>query len=182
MENFDKNSFKASAGLNGVGITCVNALSTYMKATSTRDGYDYFMEFSEGKPTSEYKKIKTKNKFKSGTTIECVPDASIFENPEWDEESIINDLKHRTYTNAGLKIIFITGKKKLEFYNENGIQDYIEVLNQNPIIPPLYHQFNEKDNFHEFVINYANTDEEIIKSFVNGLNARIEFPIVHHVV
>ena len=170
---FDKKSFKVSSGLNGVGITCVNALSSYMKITSTRDGYDYYMEFSKGKKTSTYKRCKTKNKFKSGTTVEFIPDETIFENPKFDIPKIIEDIENRTYINSKLKIIFINGNDKKVYYNEDGIKNYINILNKKPLISPIYHTFkDEKDNMYEMVFNYTNTDEEIIKSFVNGLNVR----------
>lgn len=166
---FDKNSFKVSAGLNGVGIKCVNALSKYLKVTSTRDGYDYTMEFEKGKKVSDLKKTKTKNKFKSGTTFEFIPDDSVFEDSSLDMDLIEEDLKNRAYVNAGLKILYKNGDTTKTYFNENGIKDYIEILNRHPICPTLYYNFSDNGNEYEVVMNYQNTDDEIIKSFVNGI-------------
>ena len=98
------------------------------------------------------------------------PDDTIFEDSKFDIDLIVEDMKNRAYVNAGLKINYKCGKETKTFFNENGIRDYIDVINHNPICPTLYYDFKDKeDNYYEIVMNYQNTDDEIVKSFVNGI-------------
>ena len=170
---FDNNAFKISAGTHGVGISCVNALSKYMKIISTRDGYDYTMEFSRGYKTTEYKKTKSKRKT-SGTIVEFIPDEEIFkEYYQFDIDAIKEHLSVRAYANAGLNLTFINGNDVTKYYHPNGIVDYCRDLNKKPIIKDIIY-FSKKDsddNFYEIAMSYQNTDFETIKSFVNGIAA-----------
>ena len=129
------------------------------------------MEFSKGVKTKELTKVKSKNKFKTGTTIEFIPDEEILkEYAKLNIDDIIENLKVRTYSNAGLKVYFKSDKLTKEFCNPNGIQDYIEELNRSQLIPNIYFDHTDKEgNYYEVVMSYNNTDEEIIKSFVNGI-------------
>lgn len=177
---FDKNSFKVSNGKNGVGIKAINALSSYLRVTSYRSK-DYHspetasgtIEFSRGKVVKPFKKLTNKKNI-HGTIIEFIPDEKIFkEFSKLNPEEIEENLELRTYSNAGLKAIWINDNKKKSFYHKDGIIDYIKTLVEKPLCDPFYYSFNEITdlgiNQYEVVFQYGNTDKEVIESFVNGL-------------
>jgi len=176
---FDKDSFKISAGKNGVGVKAINALSEKLVVNSIREEDSkniYYMEFSRGKTISkELNKIPNKTKLKHGSIIEFTPDKEILEdfiniNPTLIEEN----LEERSYCNGGLRLIFTLIDKKgkattKEFYHENGIKDLVEKLNEDPYSSNLYYKYEEKGNIYEIALAYSNNTDEIIKSYVNGL-------------
>ena len=194
---FNKDSFKTSAGMNGVGLKAVSALSSNLKVTSYKAKGYYWdnasaegkIEFSKGKIISPFE-IKNLKKGSHGTIVSFIPDESIFEEyAKLDVEEMMKNLEMRTYCNAGLKISFTVddGKKisKL-FYHENGIKDYMELLVEKSLCDPLYFNFTDHyhiededekgniidlDNEYEIIMQYGNTDKENIICFVNGINA-----------
>ena len=168
---FDKNSFKVSAGKNGIGTKVLNALSKSLIVTSIRDGYKYTMEFSKGKTISKLKKAKNNTKLKHGTIISFIPDEEILDEfVTINEDDIIKNLEERSYCNAGCKLIYKNNnKKELIFKHENGIEDLLNSLNKDPFSKPLSYVYEDNGNRFEVVMSYSNGTDEIIRSFVNGL-------------
>ncbi|MDD5289621.1 MAG: DNA topoisomerase (ATP-hydrolyzing) subunit B [Patescibacteria group bacterium] len=131
---FGGSGYKVSGGLHGVGVSVVNALSTYMKAEVRRDGQLWMQEYKRGKPE---KKVRAVGKAKdTGTTITFQPDAEIFETTEFDWQTIIDHLRQQAYLNKGVKIKIFDERTKgkfnsYEFFFEGGIKSYVKHLNAN---------------------------------------------------
>ena len=106
---FDKGSYKVSGGLHGVGVSCVNALSTYLRAEVRRNGNVYMQEYSCGKPTSELQIIGTSDT--TGTAVTFQPDASIFIDTVYNYDTLANRLRDLAYLNAGIKLT-LTDKRQ----------------------------------------------------------------------
>lgn len=174
---FDNNTFKVSAGKNGVGASVVNALSSYMMVKSIRDGYEYYMEFENGgKIKTEFKKVKSKYpKSYSGTEVTFKPDPEVLkEYTKFDKNQIRENLIQRAYCNANLKIEFNVidenGKKKSEIYHyPEGIEALVKDQTTKRL-SSVYHFEKEIDgDIYEVSLTYTNTDKENIISFVNGI-------------
>jgi DNA gyrase subunit B len=131
---FDNQTYKVSGGLHGVGVSVVNALSTYLKAEVRRDGALWMQEYNRGKPLKKVKAVgKTKG---TGTAITFQPDKEIFETTEFDWQTIIDHLRQQAYLNKGVKIKIFDERTKgkfnsYEFYFEGGIKSYVRHLNAN---------------------------------------------------
>ena len=174
---FNKESFKISAGKNGIGIKAVNALSSKLKVSSIRESKKYYMKFSKGKTIS--KKLMTEKNdtgLKHGTVFEFYPDEEILDefisiNPKL----ILDNLELRTYCNAGLKInciiIPVTGNKiKKTFYNKDGITGYLNTLKEGQSFSDnLEFIYKDKGNRYEVSLAYVDSSDETIISFVNGI-------------
>ena len=128
---FDKGSYKVSGGLHGVGVSCVNALSTYLRAEVRRNGNVYMQEYSCGKPTSELQIIGTSDT--TGTAVTFQPDASIFIDTVYNYDTLANRLRDLAYLNAGIKLT-LTDKRQRDaegnarsetFYSETGLEDFV---------------------------------------------------------
>ena len=171
---FDKESFKVSSGLNGVGATLVNAVSKYFSVMSIRDGYQYSMAFEKGVKVSEFKKEKQTSNLdlEHGTIISFIPDEEILkEFVNIDLEELTENLKLRSYANAGLKITFTSGKITEVYHNPDGIKAYMRLLNPNPISQIYqYSATSDKGDQFEVVFAYSQNSNEVIKSFVNGIS------------
>lgn len=174
----DKTAFKVSSGRNGVGIKAISALSESLLVRSCTST-DYYgsitaigkMTFSKGIIKEPFKKFKNTNN-EHGTTIEFKPDKEIFgEYSKFDPELIKNNLEQRTYSNAGLKVIFIVDGKKSVFQHEKGINDYLDVLttDKKDLSEPFFYNFEDNGNEYEVLFKYINTDVEDFHSFVNGI-------------
>lgn len=169
---FDKKSFKISGGKNGIGVKATNALSSYLKIFSVRDGYMYSMEFAEGKVVKELKKEKNTTKLKHGSIIEFIPDSKLMgDYSEFNIDEIRNNLELRTYCNAGLKAMLKVNKDTYEYYHENGMIDYLELKNKDPFSDVVYFDSTDDEgNSYEITFNYGNSANEHFESFVNGIN------------
>ena len=174
---FDKDSYKASSGLNGVGCTVVNSLSSYFKVTSIRDGYQYSVEFSEGRKTSDFKKEKISEEYSSlghGTIIEFIPDPKVMtQGRDKINQSILeDDIEIRSYTNAGLILSYTKDNNKPKtFLQKDGILAYYKKLKTKPLTMPF--KFEGKDdrgNEYAVAFAYFSNSEDTIKSFVNGIS------------
>lgn len=182
---FDGQGYKASGGLHGVGASCVNALSDYLKAEVWREGGYWTQEYSKGDPTTKVKKEKdlTKNDKQHGTKITFHPDASIFkETIKFDENVILKRLHEVAFLNKGLSIEFknlLTGTEK-KIKADGGISDYVKYLTEHRtgLYPsePIYAEkvtsltTREGEIQTEVALNYANEDDETILSFANNIN------------
>jgi DNA gyrase, B subunit len=176
---FDKDSYKVSGGLHGVGVSCVNALSTYLKAEVHRDGKIHTMEFSCGKPISE---LQTTGKTDyRGTIITFKPDSSIFIVSEYRYEILAKRLRELAYLNAEVHLALIDKRvvredgsfKKEKFYSEEGLKEFVKFIdaNKEPLIPEVIHIITEKQNIPvEVAMTYNTSYIENVYSYVNNIN------------
>lgn len=157
---YDSRAFKKSVGLNGVGTKAVNALSSYFKVKSVRDGVTRTAEFQRGEIVKE--SPETESTERRGTEITFKPDSLIFNNYRFRKEYIEKMLKNYVYLNPGLKIYF-NGE---EFYSENGLQDLLQENIEGDIIYPIVHL---KDEDIEVAFTHGEKSQsEGYFSFVNG--------------
>jgi len=156
---YDSRAFKKSVGLNGVGTKAVNALSSFFRVESFREGEMKAAEFGKGEITQDFKIAKSNEK--NGTLMSFVPDDSIFVNYQYRSQHIERLLWNYCYLNAGLTIIF-NGQK---FKSENGLRD---LLAANMTEEPLYNAIHLKSDDIEVAITHTNSYGEEYYSFVNG--------------
>ena len=159
---YDTRAFKKSVGLNGVGTKAVNALSSYFKVQSVRDGRTREAEFSKGKLQEEHPEKDTT--IRKGTKITFVPDEKIFSNFKFRTEYIEKMLKNYVYLNPGLRIIF-NGE---EFYSENGLKDLLQDNIEEEIVYPIIHL--KEDDVEVALTHSSKSYSETYYSFVNGQN------------
>jgi len=176
---FDKGSYKVSGGLHGVGVSCVNALSTYLRAEIHRNGKAYMQEFSCGKPTTELRVIG--NSSHTGTSITFKPDDSIFNVTEYDYNTLANRLRDLAYLNAGITLT-LTDKRDLDedgeprremFYSKEGLREFVEYIdsNKDSLINDVIHLCTERQGIPvEVALTYNTTFNENVYSFVNNIN------------
>jgi len=176
---FDKDSYKVSGGLHGVGVSCVNALSIYLKATIYRMGKIWQQEFSIGKPLGDVKIVGETNK--TGTEITFKPDGTIFNTTIYQIEILIARLRELSFLNKGInltitdkRIIDENGKPKYErFYSEKGLSEFIEYIdvNKEKLIEQIIHIDLIKGEIPvEIALQYNTTYRENIHSYVNNIN------------
>lgn len=173
---FDKNSYKVSGGLHGVGVSCVNALSEWLEVEVKRDGKVYHMRFQRGRTTS---KLTTVGKSKStGTKVTFKADKEIFQVPiEYSFDVLASRLRELAFLNKGLKITLKDereGKEKeAEYQFAGGIVSFVQEISKNkvPLHPKVIYFFGEKDNTQvEIAMQYNDGYAESIYSFVNNIN------------
>lgn len=158
---YDSKAFKKSVGLNGVGTKAVNALSTFFRVESTRDGKSAAAEFERGNLTNQ--ELLEETSRRKGTKVTFIADETIFKNYKYRPEYIIKLLKNYVYLNPGLTIVF-NGEK---FYSENGLKDLLEDNNnQEDMLYPIIHLRGDDI---EVAITHSKTQySEEYHSFVNG--------------
>ncbi len=158
---YDSRAFKKSVGLNGVGTKAVNALSTFFKVESTRDGKSASAEFEKGNLTTQ--DILDETSRRRGTKVSFVPDDTIFKHYKYRTEYVAKMLKNYVYLNPGLTIIF-NGEK---YFSENGLRDLLsDNINQED---RLYEIIHLKGDDIEVAITHSKTQySEEYHSFVNG--------------
>ena len=180
---FDKNTYKVSGGLHGVGVSCVNALSTKLLVTVQREGKIFEQEYSIGVP--KYAVRETGTSEKTGTHVHFWPDASIFQETVYKKEILEGRLRELSYLNKRISIT-LTDLRELgedgqpytnNFYSEGGIIEFVQMLdknaNRNPIISsPLYVEgLDETSNVMvEVALTYNDDFKENIFSYVNNIN------------
>lgn len=176
---FDKGSYKVSGGLHGVGVSCVNALSTYLRAEVHRDGKAYVQEYSCGKPTTELRIVGDSNH--TGTMITFKPDASIFTVTVYDYGTLANRLRDLAYLNAGITLtlkdmreVNEKGEPRSEtFFSENGLMEFVQYIDSNkePLIEDVIHLNTERSGIPvEVALTYNTSYNENVYSFVNNIN------------
>nr|WP_320022369.1 DNA topoisomerase (ATP-hydrolyzing) subunit B [uncultured Draconibacterium sp.] len=176
---FDKDSYKVSGGLHGVGVSCVNALSTYLKAEVHREGKIYVQEYSAGKPKADVQVVGETNK--TGTQVTFVPDGSIFLTTEYKYEILAARLRELAFLNAGIKLK-ITDKRVVEedgsfksedYFSEAGLKEFVEYLDgtREKLIEEVVHITTEKNDIPvEIALQYNTSFSENIHSYVNNIN------------
>ncbi|MDE6651463.1 MAG: DNA topoisomerase IV subunit B, partial [Paramuribaculum sp.] len=176
---FDKGSYKVSGGLHGVGVSCVNALSTYLRAEVHRDGKRYVQEYSCGKPTTELR-IEGESSH-TGTSITFLPDDSIFTVTVYDYNTLANRLRDLAYLNAGITLTLTDMRdidtegnpRKETFYSKEGLKEFVKFIDSNkePLIPDVIHLNTERQGIPvEVALTYNSTFNENVYSFVNNIN------------
>ncbi len=176
---FDKGSYKVSGGLHGVGVSCVNALSTYLKAEIHRNGKAYVQEYSCGKPTTELMVVGESDH--TGTSITFLPDSSIFTVTVYDYATLANRLRDLAYLNAGISLsladmrdIDEDGNPRREvFFSKDGLSEFVQYIDSNKesLINDVIHLNTERQGVPvEVALTYNNTYNENVYSFVNNIN------------
>ena len=172
---FDTNSYKVSGGLHGVGVSCVNFLSEYLKLEIWRDGKTHEMEFEAGIPVAPLKETGTTTK--RGTKITFRPDSSIFETTVYSFEKLSERLREKAFLNKGIRIFIKDEReepeKSHEFYYKGGIAEFVKHLNKNksPLHDqPLYFEQIDDDLSIEVSMQYNDSYDEKIFSFANNIN------------
>ncbi len=174
---FGAGGYKVSGGLHGVGVSVVNALSTYLKAEVKRDGKLWQQEYSVGKPKSKAKAVgKARG---SGTTITFEPDASIFETIEFDFQTILDHLRNQAYLTKGIKITVMDdrdkkAKRSHTFYFEGGIASYVRHINvgksiKHPNVFYIAKHDAPTDVEVEVALQYTEDYHESISCFANNI-------------
>ncbi|MGB1231236.1 MAG: DNA topoisomerase IV subunit B [Winogradskyella sp.] len=160
---YDSKAFKKSVGLNGVGTKAVNALSSYFRVESSRDGKSASADFEKGNLTNQ--ELLEASSRRKGTKVSFVPDVTIFKNYKYRNEYIIKMLKNYVYLNPGLTIVF-NGEK---YYSKNGLKDLLaETIKETDLLYPIIHL---KGNDIEIALTHSKTQySEEYHSFVNGQN------------
>ncbi len=176
---FDKGSYKVSGGLHGVGVSCVNALSTYLRAEVHRNGKAYMQEYSCGKPITELKVIGESSH--TGTSITFKPDDSIFTVTVYDYNTLANRLRDLAFLNAGITLT-LTDKRTLDaegnprrevFHSDNGLEDFVRYIDSSKesLINDIIHLNTERQGIPvEVALTYNTTYNENVYSFVNNIN------------
>ncbi|WP_321344168.1 DNA topoisomerase (ATP-hydrolyzing) subunit B [uncultured Draconibacterium sp.] len=176
---FDKDSYKVSGGLHGVGVSCVNALSTYLKAEVHRDGKIHVQEYAIGKPQGDVQ--ITGETDKTGTYVTFVPDSSIFLTTEYKYEILAARLRELAFLNAGIKLRIIDERvveedgsfKSEEYFSEAGLKEFVEYLDttREKLIEEVVHITTEKNDIPvEIALQYNTSFSENIHSYVNNIN------------
>lgn len=170
---FDRDSYKVSGGLHGVGVSCVNALSEWLEVTVFRNGFEHHQRYEEGFPKSPLEKLDEVSK--TGTQIKFQPSSEIFETTDFKYETIANRLKELAFLNAGLAIEITDERsdKHDAFRFDGGIREFVQHINRNktPLHPdPIYVYAEKEDVEAEISIQYTDGYTENIFTFTNNIN------------
>ena len=177
---FDKDSYKVSGGLHGVGVSCVNALSQLLVAKVFRDGKEYEQSYSKGKPSAPVKEIGNSNK--TGTLVTFTPDKEIFkEVTEFDYEILSNRMRELSFLNKGLTISIKDNRNKNKdgeaisetFLSKEGLSEFIKYLDKGrvPIISSIIKMEGEKNGIPvEVAMVYNSSFSENLHSYVNNID------------
>lgn len=177
---FDKDTYKVSGGLHGVGVSCVNALSIALKAEVHRNGKVFQQEYSKGKPLYDVKEVAETTY--RGTIITFKPDAEIFtQTTEYKFDTLAARLRELAYLNKGIRLSLCDEREKGEdgefvkevFYSEGGLREFVKFLDgtREPLIPePIYVEGNKAGIPVELALQYNSTYNENIHSYVNNIN------------
>ncbi len=176
---FDKDSYKVSGGLHGVGVSCVNALSTYLKAEVHREGKVYQQEYSIGIPKAPIQELGTTDV--TGTIVTFVPDGSIFNTTEYKYSILSNRLRELSFLNKGIKITLTDERdvdengefKSEEFHSENGLEEFVRFIDETreTLTENIIHITTEKNDVPvELAIQYNTSFSENVYSYVNNIN------------
>lgn len=176
---FDKDTYKVSGGLHGVGVSCVNALSIHLRAEIHREGKIFEQEYSEGKPLYPVRVIGDSDK--TGTFIHFLPDATIFTVTEFKYETVATRLRELSYLNKRIRITLEDKREEdeegnfrgEEFYSEIGLNEFVTYLDatRQPLIPAPIHMETLKGTVPvEVAMMYNTSYSENVFSYVNNIN------------
>jgi len=174
---FDKKNYKVSGGLHGVGVSVVNALSTWMDVNVHVDGEEHFQRYERGIPAAPVRKIGASDK--RGTTVRFQADPTIFEEMVYSFDVLSNRLRELAFLNKGVRIILVderlTAPKSVEFKFEGGLAQFVEYLNKNKAVlhkEVIYFHGSRDDVEVEVGLQYNDSFNESLFSYVNGINTR----------
>src|SRR6476660_1879496 len=180
---FDKDSYKVSGGLHGVGVSCVNALSSTCKVVVKREGKIFEQEYHIGVPQYPVREIGTSDQ--TGTTVHFWPDASIFTSTVYKKDILEGRLRELAYLNKGIRIALNDLREREEdgntysktFYSEGGIVEFVEMLDKNAgrnaLIPRIIYVEGRDETTNvtvEVALTYNDSYSEHIYSYVNNIN------------
>ena len=176
---FDKDTYKVSGGLHGVGVSCVNALSEHLVATVYREGKIFEQQYKKGIPVEDVKQIgKTNDR---GTKVTFTPDKEIFTVSEYKYDTIANRLRELSFLNAGIKIILVDDReldddgnpKRDEFISEGGLVEFVNYLDgsREKLIPePIYMEGKKENVPVQVALSYNLSYSENVVSYVNNIS------------
>ena len=176
---FDKGTYKVSGGLHGVGVSCVNALSTHLKAEVHRNGKIYVQEFSIGKSLGDIKEVGSSDK--TGTIISFKPDNTVFTVTEYKYDILANRLRELAFLNAGInltltdkRVVRENGAYKSElFHSDQGLKEFVRYIDRakEALVGDVIHIVTEKQSIPvEVAMTYNTSYNESVFSYVNDIN------------
>jgi DNA gyrase subunit B len=176
---FDKDSYKVSGGLHGVGVSCVNALSTHLKVEVHKEGKLWMQEYNIGKPLYDVKQVgETTHR---GTVVTFTPDLSIFTAGEYNFNTLATRMRELGYLNKGIRITLIDNRNKdeqgvaysEEFYSEGGLREFVAYIDaaKEQLIDEVIYIEGEKNGIPvEVAMLYNTSYAETVQSYVNNIN------------
>ncbi|WP_313252606.1 DNA topoisomerase (ATP-hydrolyzing) subunit B [Empedobacter sp.] len=177
---FDKDTYKVSGGLHGVGVSCVNALSNHLSAEVYKNGKKYIQEYSKGKPLYDVKEVGTTDK--SGTTVTFTPDDTIFQEVQtYNYSTLANRLRELAFLNKGINIVLVDEREKdadgnpvtETFHSEEGLKEFVEFIDgsRESIMDKVIFMEGERDGIPvEVAMRYNTSYNENVHSYVNNIN------------
>ncbi|MCK5535790.1 MAG: DNA topoisomerase IV subunit B, partial [Bacteroidales bacterium] len=176
---FDKDSYKVSGGLHGVGVSCVNALSTLLTAEIHREGKIFKQEYKQGNPVSDVQEIGVSDK--TGTIITFIPDTTIFTTIQYKFDILATRLRELAFLNKGVKLSLVDKREKdengdfksLEFISEEGLKEFALYLDntREALLPEVIYIDIVKNNVPvEIAIHYNTSFSENVHTYVNNIN------------
>jgi DNA gyrase subunit B len=176
---FNKDSYKVSGGLHGVGVSCVNALSTWLRATVHYKGKVFQQEYEIGKPKYAVKEIGKTDR--SGTEVSFLPDPTIFKTTEYKYDTIAARLRELAFLNKGIRLSLTDRREKDDkgnhpsevFYSEGGLKEFVQYLDatREPLIPEPIMVEGDRDGIRvEVALQYNTSFNENAHSYVNNIN------------
>ncbi len=177
---FDKDSYKVSGGLHGVGVSCVNALSIHLRAEVHRDGKKFEQEYKQGKPQYDVREIGDTDD--RGTIVNFLPDPEIFETDEYKFDILAHRLRELSFLNKGLHLDLVDEREKdngefksIHYYSEGGLEEFVVWLDEAKtrlIEKPIYITTVEEGVDVEVALLYNTSYSENVISFVNNISTR----------
>src|SRR5207237_1942895 len=174
---FDKNTYKVSGGLNGVGVSVVNALSEQLKVSVKRDGKEWYMDFARGKTKTKRKTLRDVPKKESGTTVWFKPDKEIFTDLIYRYDTLAMRVRELSFLNKGVTIALKDERKGQEkeetFHAKGGLKEFVQHLNRGrKLLHPevLYVDTTREDIGIELALQYNDGYNDTTFSFVNNIN------------
>ncbi len=175
---FNKNSYKVSGGLHGVGVSVVNALSEWLEATIYRDGKIYTQRYEKGKPQTEVKVVGETDR--TGTKITFKPDAEIFHVTEYEYDTLAARLKELAFLNKGVRLTLVDKRQQLEdgsyksdtFYSEGGLREFVRYIDETrePITNVIHIETEKNGVPVEIALEYNTSYTENVHTYVNNIN------------
>jgi DNA gyrase subunit B len=174
---FGGDGYKVSGGLHGVGVSVVNALSEWLTAEVRRDGKAYRQEFARGVPTTEMEVVGKAGKGESGTTISFLPDAEVFEELDYNADTLAQRLRETAFLTRGLRIRLVDERadgKTVEFHYKGGIKDFVAHVNdeKSPVHKHIVYFEGESDDQGsvEVAMQWNATFQDSVYTFANNIN------------
>lgn len=174
---FDRNSYKVSAGLHGIGVTAVNAVSDWLEAQISREGKVWSMRFERGRTVRPLEAVADAGD-RTGTMITFMPDPTVFSLTEFSRETVARRVREVAYLNSGVRIILIDERdgSREEFHFDQGIRQFVEHLNEGKeaIHPPIYFKRDDPEvrMVCEVALQYTDSYAENVLSFANNINTK----------